>query len=171
MLRTQRDCCKVWCPKAGSKRQKPGYTQSSSHVSGIDIDTGWTIPEGDLEFRFSRSSGPGGQNVNKVSSKVELRLKLQQSSALSQAQKRRLVERYPSHVTASGEFVVVSDRHRSQHRNQADVRSRLAEMVRSVRSPPRTRVATKPSKGVHRRRVDNKRRRSETKRLRGRVDY
>lgn len=139
-------------------------------MGGVDIDIGWTIPERDLEIRFSRSGGPGGQHVNKVSTKVELRLNLAQTVALSSGQKQRLVSTFPSHVTASGEFVVTSDRHRSQQLNQADAKQRLSEMIRAVRRPPRPRIATKPSLGAKKRRLESKRHRSEVKRRR-RADW
>lgn len=130
----------------------------------LELDTDWSIPERDLELRFSRSGGPGGQNVNKVSSKVELRLNLAGTSALNAAQKSRLRAAFPSHVTSSGDFVVVGDRHRSQLLNQADVRERLVQMIRSIRRPPPRRVATKPSKAAKKRRLNDKRHRAELKR-------
>ncbi|MEN9576998.1 MAG: hypothetical protein RJA70_7 [Pseudomonadota bacterium] len=133
-------------------------------MDSLELDAEWLIPERDLELRFSRSGGPGGQNVNKVSSKVELRLNLAETAALTGAQKSRLRAAFPSHVTLSGDFVVVGDRHRSQLLNQADVRERLVQMILSIRRPPPRRVATKPSRAAKKRRLNDKRHRSDIKR-------
>lgn len=130
------------------------------------LEQNWRMREDDLEFKFVRSSGPGGQNVNKVSTKVELRLKLATTPALTVAQKRRLARAYPAHVTQSGDFILSSDRHRSQTRNLSDVQDRLADMLETIRHPPKPRVATKPSKASKRRRLDQKRRQGELKRSR-----
>jgi ribosome-associated protein len=130
------------------------------------IDGQWVVPEEDLELSYVRSSGPGGQNVNKVSTKVELRFKLSQSAALSMAQKRRLKATFSGHVTRGGDFVLSSDRFRSQVRNQEDVLDRLARMIRKIRVPAKRRVATKPTRASQQRRVQEKRQRGELKRMR-----
>jgi ribosome-associated protein len=130
------------------------------------IDRTWIIPEEDLELSYVRSSGPGGQNVNKVSTKVELRFRLSQCTALSSAQKRRLVAAHSGHVTRSGDIVLSSDRFRSQSRNQEDVLERLARMIRKIRTAPKRRVATKPTRASQQRRVQEKRQRGELKRQR-----
>jgi ribosome-associated protein len=132
----------------------------------LAVAPGWVIPADDLEFRFVRSSGPGGQNVNKVSSKVELRLKLLSTRALTPGQKQRLSAAFPSHVTLDGEFVLVSDRFRSQLHNQRDVNERLVEMLLGIRHPPRRRVATRPTRAAKARRVADKRARSDVKQRR-----
>jgi ribosome-associated protein len=113
-----------------------------------------------------RSSGPGGQNVNKLSSKVELRLGLAATAALSPAQKRRLAAAFPSHVTRAGDFLLTSDRFRSRLQNERDVRERLAEMLLSVRFAPKRRVPTRPSRSAKKRRMADKRARGDTKRER-----
>ena len=130
------------------------------------IDKTWIIPEEDLELSHVRSSGPGGQNVNKVSTKVELRFRLSQCTALSSAQKRRLTAAHSSHVTRSGDIVLSSDRFRSQARNQEDVLERLAQMIRKIRNAPKRRIATKPTRASQQRRVQEKRQRGELKRQR-----
>lgn len=127
------------------------------------------IPEQELSFRFIQSSGPGGQNVNKVATKVELRFALADSQVLRADVKRRLKERYPSYVTDGGELVVRSDRHRTQPRNRADALERLAEMIRGALVPPKPRRKTQVSRRQKAKRVESKRRRSEVKRNRGPV--
>jgi ribosome-associated protein len=129
---------------------------------------GWTIPDDDIEVRYVRSSGPGGQNVNKVSTKVELRLNLSGTRLLSPGQKQRLSAAFPSHVTHDGHFVLSGDRHRSQVHNQRDVYQRLAEMLLSIRFPPKPRRATRPTRASKVRRVADKRARSDVKRQRRR---
>jgi ribosome-associated protein len=132
----------------------------------LQLDRGWWIPESDLELRAVRSPGPGGQNVNRVATKVELRFKLASSRALSSGQKQRLTQAFPAHVTASGDFVLTSNRFRSQLRNQQDALEKLARMIRSVRRPPRQRIPTSASAASARRRVAEKRQRGKLKRLR-----
>jgi ribosome-associated protein len=135
----------------------------------LEVAPGWLIPSEDLAFSFVRSSGPGGQNVNKLSSKVELRFSLATTAALTAAQKRRLMAAYPSHVTRAGEFLLTGDRHRSQRQNERDVCERLVEMLLAVRFPPARRVPTRPSRAAKRRRVDAKRARGDTKRGRSKA--
>lgn len=126
----------------------------------------WVVPAEDLELSFVRSAGPGGQNVNKLATKAELRFKLESTRALSAGQKRRLAEAFPSHVTRAGEFVLASDRFRSQQQNQRDVLERLATMLRAIRFPPRPRRPTRPTRAAKARRVADKRARSDVKRQR-----
>jgi ribosome-associated protein len=132
----------------------------------LEVAPGWIIPSEEIELHSVRSSGPGGQNVNKVASKVELRFLLSVSRALSLGQKRRLAAAFPSHVTVAGDFILTSDRHRSRLQNERDARERLAEMLLSVRFAPVRRVPTRPSRGAKKRRLADKRARSDTKRAR-----
>jgi len=132
--------------------------------SGPGIPDGLTIPESDLEERFSKSSGPGGQSVNTTDSRVEVSLDLAACSALSQAQRERAISRLGRTLT------VTASEHRSQHRNRVAARKRMADRLREALAPPPvTRVPTKPTKGSQRRRVESKKRRSQLKSLRGRV--
>lgn len=129
----------------------------------LQIAPGWAIPAEDLEVAFVRSSGPGGQNVNKVATKVELRLALESTEALTSGQKRRLLAAYPSHASSDGVFILTSDRFRSQALNKRDVEERLVEMLLAIRTPPRPRVPTRPSRRAKARRLADKRARGETK--------
>jgi ribosome-associated protein len=132
----------------------------------LQIDTDWFIPERDWVVRYVHSSGPGGQNVNKVATKVELRLFLAQTRALSESQKQRLRTAFPSHVTRDGDFLLSSDRFRSQLRNQTDAFERLSQMIRSVRRAPTPRKATRPTRASKERRLSAKRHTSERKQQR-----
>lgn len=129
----------------------------------LQLWPGRVIPTDDLEYDAVRSSGPGGQNVNKVATKVVLRFRLESTVALTLGQKRRLAEAFPSHVTLAGEFVLSSDRFRSRERNQRDVEQRLVEMVSSIRYPPKRRVASRPTRAAKARRLADKRTRSGVK--------
>ena len=130
------------------------------------LDRSWSIPDAELTLRFVRSPGPGGQNVNKVATKAEVRFDVAGSSVLTGAQKRRLVRAFPAHVTLGGEFIVTSDRYRSQNRNLQDALAKLADMIRSIRRPPKRRVPTRVPAAAKRRRVADKRARGELKRQR-----
>jgi len=126
------------------------------------------IPESELEERFIRSSGPGGQNVNKVSSAVQLRFDVRNSASLSEAVRAALLK--ASGVTLDGVLVITAQRFREQEKNRADARARLAELVQRAATPPKPRRATKVPKSSKRKRLDNKKRRGEIKRGRGRID-
>ncbi|HEU4578176.1 MAG TPA: alternative ribosome rescue aminoacyl-tRNA hydrolase ArfB [Polyangiaceae bacterium] len=132
----------------------------------LHVAPDWVIPSEDLQLQSVRSSGPGGQNVNKVSSKVELRFALGATQALSPAQKRRLAAAFPSHVTRAGDFLISGDRFRSRLQNERDVYERLAQMLLSVRRAPPRRVPTRPSRAAKQRRLTAKRARGDTKRER-----
>lgn len=132
----------------------------------LKISKGHVIPGRELEERASRASGPGGQGVNTTSSAVELRWAFEDSSALSAAEKRRVRENLGTRITDDGTFIVRASEHRSQHRNRAEARSRMVQMVATAMRPPKRRKPTKPSKSAKRRRLENKRHRGEVKRLR-----
>ena len=122
-----------------------------------------SIPEADLSWRFSRSSGPGGQNVNTTDTRVQLTFDLAGSDAFPDDLKRRMLTRLGDQV------VVVATEHRSQLRNRRAAEERLVEVLEeAAKPPPPPRVPTKPSKGSRQRRLREKKRRGETKRLRGR---
>ncbi len=135
----------------------------------IQVTPDIAIPESEISERFVRASGPGGQNVNKVSTAVELRFDPSQSAAITSDVRDRLRTLAGSRMTADGVLVIDARRHRTQAQNREDARERLAELVRQALVKPRRRRATKPGKGAVERRIETKKRRSETKRARGRT--
>ena len=124
------------------------------------------IPESELRFTYARSSGPGGQNVNKTASKAILRWDPFASRALPPDVRERFARAYANRLTAEGELVLHGQRHRDQARNAADCVAKLAEMLRAVARPKRARRPTRPSRGSVERRLGEKKRRSEAKRER-----
>jgi ribosome-associated protein len=125
------------------------------------------IDEAEIEESFIRSTGPGGQNVNKVATAVQIRFDVRNSSSLPAAVKDRLERLAGSRMTLDGVLVMTARAHRSQDRNREEARSRLVEMVREAALPPRPRVATRIPYGERRRRREDKARKSVTKTLRG----
>ena len=138
---------------------------------GLRIDEVIVIPESELSWSAARASGPGGQNVNKVSSKVELRFDLAGTSVLGPAVKARLRARAGKKLDREGRLVLVSQATRDQLRNLEDARDKLAALVRQALEEPKARKATRPSKAAKRRRLDDKRRQGDKKRERGRPPH
>lgn len=129
------------------------------------------IPEDELEFRFFRSGGPGGQNVNKVSTSVQMRFDVKNSPSLSEPVKERLMKLAGSRLTLDGVIVITAVRFRTQERNRADAIGRLDEMVAEALIRPVYRVATRPTKASKERRLKAKSSRSTIKSGRGRVSF
>jgi ribosome-associated protein len=124
------------------------------------------VPEGELRWRFSHSSGPGGQGVNTADSRVELSLDVANTTALGPIQRKRALERLSGRLV-DGVLTVPASEHRSQYRNREQARERLAGLLaRAVAPPPPRRKPTKPSRAAVERRLADKRRRARTKRLR-----
>ena len=122
-----------------------------------------TIPDHELVERFVRASGPGGQNVNKVASAVELRFDVAASSALPEAVRARLLARRDRRMTADGVLVLSAQRFRTQERNREDARARLAAFIESGLRAPTPRIPTRPSRAAKERRLGEKRLRAVRK--------
>jgi ribosome-associated protein len=135
----------------------------------IEINDNLSIPEEELAFRSARSSGPGGQHVNKTSSRITLLFDIPASQSLSDAQKRRIRERLATRINRDGVLRVVCGRHRSQAANRREAVDRFAELLRQALKKVRRRRKTSVPAGARRRRMENKRRRGEIKRTRGKV--
>lgn len=136
----------------------------------LPIRASLVVPEDELSWRFSRSSGPGGQGVNTTDSRVELSYDVARSRVLPPLQRARALERL-AHRLVDGVLTVVASEHRSQLRNRAAARDRLAALLADAVAPPRrTRRPTRPSASARQRRLTGKRRRAETKRMRRRPD-
>lgn len=127
------------------------------------------LPE--IQFQTSRSSGPGGQNVNKVESRVELRFRLMESELLSEEQKQVLLQKLASRLTAEGELLVVAQEDRSQLRNKETALRKFYELLTKALHKPKARKATKPSKGAVRQRLESKKKHGEKKANRGKLDF
>jgi len=125
-----------------------------------------SIDERELDERFVRASGPGGQNVNKLSSAVQLRFDVRHSPSLSPDVRTRLERLAGQRLTREGVLVIMAQRHRTQERNRADARERLIELVRRASVAPTPRRPTKPSRGAKERRLATKKNRSGIKSLR-----
>ena len=126
------------------------------------------IGENELDERFVRASGPGGQNVNKVSTAVELRFDVR-ASGLPEEVKERLIALAGRRMTAEGVLLIDSRRHRTQAMNRAEARARLADLVRKAAARPKSRRKTRPTQAARKRRLAAKLQRSEIKAARGRV--
>jgi ribosome-associated protein len=135
----------------------------------IAIAPGLSIDPDELEFNFVRASGPGGQNVNKVSSAVQLRFDAAASPSLDDETRARLRAVAGRRMTAAGTVVIIAQRHRTQDANRRDALARLVEMLGKAAHRPKTRRPTRPSKTAKTKRRETKRQRGGVKRLRGRI--
>lgn len=129
----------------------------------LQISPTVAIPDTELEERFVRASGPGGQNVNKVSTAVELRFDIAGSPSLDEPLRARVLARRDRRVDGNGVILITAQRFRTQERNREDARERLVALIQSVLVPPKARVATKPTRASKERRLKSKSTRSDVK--------
>jgi ribosome-associated protein len=132
----------------------------------IQITPSLALDEAEIQLSFVQSSGPGGQNVNKVATAAQLRFDVAQSPSLPPEVRDRLIKLAGKNITQDGWLVIHARRYRTQERNRQDALNRLIELVRSATRQPKPRRPTKPSRAAKRRRLESKRKRSQTKRLR-----
>ena len=140
-------------------------------MDDLRVRRGLVIPAGELRASASRSSGPGGQHVNKSNTRVTLRWSIETSEVLSDRQRALMRSRLDQRLTQSGELILHAGRARSQTRNLERVRERLVEIVSEGLATARARVATKASAGARKRQAERKRQRSEVKRRRRRPGF
>ena len=137
----------------------------------IQLAPGLSLDDKDLTWRFVRASGPGGQNVNKVSSAVELRVDIDRIAGLAPDARDRLIRLAGYRLNQDNILVIQAQRFRSQERNRADALERLSALLQQAQIRPRVRRATRPTKGSKERRLKGKTERGRTKNLRGRVHH
>jgi ribosome-associated protein len=134
----------------------------------IEIAPGLEVPDSELDFAYIRSPGPGGQNVNKVASAVQLRFHAAASTILDDWARTRLATLAGRRMTRDGWLVLRAHRHRTQESNRRDALARLAELIVAARERPKPRRATKPTRGARERRLEGKKQRTRVKQLRAR---
>jgi len=137
----------------------------------LEVTPAVVIPDTDLSFAFVRASGPGGQNVNKVSSAVQLRFDMRGSSALTDAVKSRLRVLAGRRVTDDGAILIIARNQRSQEHNRREALERLAELIQRALVVPKTRKATKPTRASRERRLESKGRQQQIKQRRSKVRW
>lgn len=132
-------------------------------MTGIRVNRAVVIPESELEFRFSTSSGPGGQHANKAATRVEVSWNVAGTAVLGDRQRDRILRALRNRIDSTGTLRVASERHRSQARNRTDATARLAALVASALRPRTARTPTAPTPASRQRRLAAKRHRGETK--------
>ena len=139
----------------------------AGNMRDIRVSAGLLIPESEVRESFARSAGPGGQNVNKLSTKVELRWSPEQSAVLSDADRAYLLRRLGNRLTEGGELIITCEEFRTQLRNREEARNKLAGVLQQALHRPKKRRATRPTRASVKRRLEGKKRRSVVKRSRG----
>ena len=134
------------------------------HFSPKDL-----IPEDEIEFQFSRSSGKGGQNVNKVETKVEIHWNINNSKAFSEEEKEKIKQSLAKRINQEGDLIIRSEEERSQLKNRRIALEKLNEMIKEALKPEEERISTKPSKAIKERRLKEKKLISEKKKLRQKI--
>lgn len=137
----------------------------------LEVTPDLTVPDSDLSVSFVRASGPGGQNVNKVASAVQLRFDLAGTASLEDRVKARLRALAGRRVTDEGAVLIIARNHRTQEQNRREAFERLAELIRQALIEPKTRKATRPTRASKERRLARKVRKQQTKSLRGKVRW
>jgi ribosome-associated protein len=132
----------------------------------LDISPSLSISENEIQFDFIRASGPGGQNVNKVASAVQLRFDVKNSPSLPEVVKQRLTKLAPKRITAEGVLIIEAKRYRSQEQNREDAVQRLVHLLQQAEYEPKPRRKTKPSQTAREARLRTKKLKGEIKRLR-----
>ena len=156
---------------AGSRRQRGSSGTRPAMTRPKEIRVGsLCIPAAALDWQFARSGGPGGQHVNRTSSKAVVRFSAVRSPHLPDDVRRRLLQRERGRLTADGDIVISSQRHRDQSRNVADCLDKLASMIERALVVPKTRRGSTTPRAAKAKRLETKRRRADVKRTRGRVE-
>jgi ribosome-associated protein len=132
----------------------------------IPITPTLTLDENEIQLDFIRASGPGGQNVNKVATAAQLRFDVRRSPSLPDGVRERLMRMAGRRITEDGVLIITAQRFRTQERNRQDALERLVELIRRAAEPPKLRRKTRPTLAAKERRLDSKRQRGQTKRLR-----
>lgn len=141
---------------------------TAAQNSGVYVRPGLLIPDSEIQVRATRSAGPGGQNVNKVSTRIELRFDVDGSTTLSSEEKQRILTRLRTRTSRAGVLRIVCQKHRTRLGNERAARERLAELLREALHVQRPRRPTRPTEASRARRLADKRRRADAKRRRRR---